>query len=90
MSSARSGEVESALLAVLDGSQLRQPAASLQLPVRLLHAARPGSFPSFRAFGRWQGATCAALSATLVWSALQHRLDQVCPCALSERCLCCL
>ena len=85
MSSTRAGEVESALLAVVDGSQLRQPAASLQLPVRLLHAARPGNFPSFRAFRRWQGATCAALSAILVWSAVQHRLEQACALARCEQ-----
>ena len=77
LSSARAGEVDSALLAVADGAQLRQPAASLQLQVRLLHAARPGDFPAFRAFRRWQAATCACLSAILVWSAGLFRLEQV-------------
>jgi hypothetical protein len=62
---------------VLDSSQLRQPSASLQLLVRLLHAARPEGFASFRAFARWRGGACATLAAVLVWSTCQFRLQLV-------------
>ena len=57
--------------------QARQPSASLQLLVRLLHAVRPDGFAGFRAFARWRGSACETLAAVLVWSTSQFRLQQV-------------
>ena len=79
LSSSRAAELEAALLAVLDSSQLRQPSASLQLLVRLLHAARPESFSGFRAFARWRAGACDTLAAVLAWSTRRFRLQQARP-----------